>query len=131
MSRRTVEALATSRRAPEPVYVAVGAALREARVAAGMSTADAAAALGTVRQKVWAYEAAQARIPLYRLVEAAHLYRVSPASLLPGPPVDRAGFVAELSAAERDALAAVAQRARVVIRRARIELPPDMQAMEG
>lgn len=69
---------------PHPVDVAVGARVRTARVARGLSQAALAEQLGLTFQQVQKYERGANRISASKLVEIAQSLELAPAEFLEG-----------------------------------------------
>jgi transcriptional regulator with XRE-family HTH domain len=71
-------------KSPHPVDIAVGARVRTARVARGLSQAALAEQLGLTFQQVQKYERGANRISASKLVEIARTLEVAPAEFLQG-----------------------------------------------
>lgn len=71
------------RRPIEPLYIAVGERIREARQRRGMMQKDLAAAVGYKRSTLHYIEVGRDRIPLHSLVAIADLLGVEVTDLLP------------------------------------------------
>jgi transcriptional regulator with XRE-family HTH domain len=118
---------------PHPVDIAVGARVRTARVARGLSQAALAEQLGLTFQQVQKYERGANRISASKLVEIAQTLELAPAEFLQGLDTRPAQDLAPSTIGLPGAAELLASYARLSpqTRRALVRLARDLAGSEG